>query len=107
MKRSDVYNYINHRLNAAGLVGQSPFNLANSFLIYKYTKGVPRLINIVCNKCLLLAFGKGNKKIRNQYIYHAVKDTEGIDLPFWHKWLFFKHIGAPFLALFLVALVVF
>jgi general secretion pathway protein A len=48
--------YINDRMRAAGLKGPSPFNGPVYDEIYAYTAGVPRLINLVCESCMVMGF---------------------------------------------------
>ena len=48
--------YIAERLHAAGLRGASPFPAPTLEAIYRYTQGVPRLINLICEHCLEAGF---------------------------------------------------
>ena len=51
--------YIEYRLLHAGWKGDPEFNSAAVLAIYQLSKGVPRHINKICNRLLLLGFGKG------------------------------------------------
>ncbi len=46
--------YIEERMHIAGLEGPSPFNAASVDKIFSHSKGVPRLINLICDQCLIL-----------------------------------------------------
>ena len=52
--------YIEHRLLRAGWSGDPEFTSAAVLAIYQLGKGVPRHINKICNRLLLLGFGKGS-----------------------------------------------
>jgi len=45
-------------------------------LLYEGSQGIPRLINVLSHKALMVAFGKGEQVIDEQYIGDAIKDTE-------------------------------
>jgi MSHA biogenesis protein MshM len=53
--------------------------------------GVPRLINILAHKCLMLAYGEGVHRITAAHLRLAAKDTPGIVVRsrwagFWARW---------------------
>ena len=60
--------------------------------------GIPRLINIICHKALISAYGEGADKVTHTHVYIAVKDMEETkysDQPkmklrfqIWSRWLF-------------------
>ena len=54
--KDEVGQYIRHRLHVAGSNGRIGFPLKTVDQIYHYSKGVPRLINMVCDKCLLAGY---------------------------------------------------
>ncbi len=56
----DTRSYIQHRLLCAGWNGDPEFSGAAVLNIYQLSKGVPRHINKICNRLLLLGFGKGS-----------------------------------------------
>ena len=68
--------YIEHRLHSAGYDGPVLFNDAAIRRIYKKTKGVPRLINLLCNKAMMLSFAAGDFYISEKHILQASKDTQ-------------------------------
>lgn len=71
----DVKSYIFHRLAIAGYRSGNLFNKAALDLVIKSCSGTPRLINIVCNKAMLVAYGKGDKKIGKKAIRSALQDS--------------------------------
>ena len=56
----EVRAYIEHRLLHAGWSGAPEFTSAAVLAIYQLSQGVPRHINKICNRLLLLGFGKGS-----------------------------------------------
>jgi len=55
----EVRAYVEYRLLHAGWNGDPEFTSAAVLAIYQLSKGVPRHINKICNRLLLLGFGKG------------------------------------------------
>lgn len=53
---TETVAYIDQRLRLAGLKGATPFVPASLDEIYRKTQGVPRLINLICDSCLAVAF---------------------------------------------------
>lgn len=75
---ADVPLYIQHRLSVAGANGAGPtFNAEALNEIYKYSGGIPRLINIVCDKALLLAYVLENRTITPDIIKQSIVEIEG------------------------------
>jgi general secretion pathway protein A len=56
LSKEEVPEYINHRLSVAGANRGRLFPQATIKRVYGFTKGVPRLINVVCDRALLGAF---------------------------------------------------
>jgi len=67
----DSRAYIEYRLLQAGWRGTPEFTSAAVLSIYQLSKGVPRHINKICNRLLLLGFGKGNHVFDRQDV-HAI-----------------------------------
>lgn len=70
---NDTIIYINHRLKIAG-GGMVIFPVKGIRLIYKYSNGIPRLINLACDRTLLLSYSEGKKKIDAGIVRKAIKD---------------------------------
>ena len=51
---SETRAYIAERLHVAGLQGNSPFLTTTVDVIFNFSHGVPRLINMLCDQCLML-----------------------------------------------------
>ncbi|MFT4888317.1 MAG: MSHA biogenesis protein MshM [Pseudohongiellaceae bacterium] len=76
LNREDADAYIAHRLAKAGYSGQSLFSQAAIDAIFQASGGIPRLINILCHKALMVGYGKGEQTIPIAYAKSAIADTE-------------------------------
>jgi MSHA biogenesis protein MshM len=74
--RNELDIYLHHRLRVAGLRGPSLFSRAARWAIYRHSKGVPRLVNILAHKSLLAAFGEGTDRVGYHHVRRAVAETE-------------------------------
>lgn len=74
----EVTSYINHRLSKSGFPGVNLFNLKAIQELARASAGIPRLINILCHKSLLVAYGRGDTKITNIHVQRAIMDTEDV-----------------------------
>jgi general secretion pathway protein A len=68
--------YIDHRLEVAGSQGRRIFAEDTYGIIYKYTGGVPRLINTLCDTCLMAAFGKDKDTVSLAEVEAAVEELQ-------------------------------
>ena len=76
LDKDDLANYVNHRLHRAG-AKQPVFDSACMSMLYKLTKGVPRLINLVCQHSLLAAYSTETKTITPKLIKQASVEILG------------------------------
>lgn len=102
LDRQRVASYLDHRLRVAGYKGEPLFDAEAIEWIYRASGGIPRLVNILGNKSLMLAFGKGDVAIRPEHVKIAIADTEGLQVrPHWRdQW---SGYGIGFGALLLLA----
>jgi general secretion pathway protein A len=71
---TEVRNYIQHRIHIASEKADIRFDQAAYRSIYKYSRGIPRLINIVCDRALLTAFGLDRHEITEDIVRTAIKE---------------------------------
>jgi general secretion pathway protein A len=71
--------YIAERLHVAGLP-ESPFNTPALEAIYRLTHGVPRLINSLCDRALMVGFRRQSKKIAADFITEAADELSLAEL---------------------------
>lgn len=76
LDREGVHAYIGHRLAKAGYSGQSLFSQDAIDALFQGSGGIPRLINILCHKALMVGYGKGEHTIPLAYVKSAIADTE-------------------------------
>ncbi len=70
--------YIEHRLDAAGYFGPQLFNEAAIKCLFNKTKGVPRLINLLCDKSMMLSFAAGEFYVSDRHIQMAARDSKQV-----------------------------
>lgn len=75
MTAAEVGQYIHHRLQVAGYQGVELFPPAVVKKLHKASRGVPRLVNILSHKCLLLTFGRDTPQVNQWALRQAVADT--------------------------------
>jgi len=85
MQRDELHQYLTHRLRQAGLVAGELFADDAVRALFAASRGTPRLINILANKCLLMVFGEGGQLVRARHVRAAARDTEGAHRP-WVWW---------------------
>jgi general secretion pathway protein A len=79
LDQSELSNYINHRLHHAGAAGPI-FDQGCSKVLFRLTKGVPRLINLICHQSLLAAYSLGVKNVSPDLVKDAsVEILSGLD----------------------------
>ena len=78
LDRSEVPQYIYHRLKVAGSTGEIVFTGDAIDRIYQFSGGIPRLINIVCDKTLLAAYVMESREIGLAVVDRSVKEIEGV-----------------------------
>ncbi|MDP2961809.1 MAG: AAA family ATPase [Sulfurimicrobium sp.] len=73
--RAELEAYVAHRLAIAGYEGERLFTQNALHQLYRASGGVPRLVNILAHKALLLAYGQGMNQVEARHIRAAVADT--------------------------------
>lgn len=68
--------YIRYRLAIAGRQGEALFTPKLTRKITNASRGIPRLINILAHKALLLSFGEGVTRVKASHVRDAILDTE-------------------------------
>jgi general secretion pathway protein A len=77
LTRAEVSQYIQHRLQVAGAKGIPFFTGPALWRIFNYSKGVPRLVNAVCDKALLASFVARSERITFSMVGRAIRELEG------------------------------
>jgi general secretion pathway protein A len=69
--------YIEHRMELAGRFRAAEFSAAALKRIFRYSGGVPRLINIACDRALLIGFTEEDRMISGSMAAQAVSEIVG------------------------------
>lgn len=77
LTRTEVGQYVHHRLQVSGAKGAPYFSTMALWRIFNYSKGVPRLVNAVCDKCLLAGFVQQRDRIDFSMVGKAIRELEG------------------------------
>lgn len=77
LKLKETKEYILHRLKRAGARNLSIFDNSAIKEIYRYSSGIPRLINIVCDNALLAGFSLEQRRISKAIIRDVIGELEG------------------------------
>jgi len=81
LDRDGVERYVVHRLATAGYNGPFLFSKRALDFLFRTSDGIPRIINILCHKALMVAFGKGERTVQIDHVKRAADDTEGVNIP--------------------------
>lgn len=75
MTLDGCHGYIHHRLQVAG--GEPRlFDGRAMEQLYRGSRGIPRLINILAHKSLMAAYGQGSDRVDKRHVSRAIKDTD-------------------------------
>lgn len=78
--REGMELYLTHRLSIAGYKGGNLFEIKAMARLFKASRGIPRLINILSHKSMMSAYGQGTKYVAEKNMRAAIKDTEDAQL---------------------------
>lgn len=84
MSAQRVPAYLAHRLAVAALSDATDikvFEFAAAQAIARFSGGVPRLVNVVAHKCLMLAYGENEHRVNRRHVRIAAADTPGVPVP--------------------------
>ncbi len=102
LPEAETGRYIAHRLAVAGLAGPGPFDRAVIGKIHRLSRGIPRRINLLCDRALLGAYAQNQFKVDGRTLAQAA--AEVFDDKRWpHLRLTAKHAGFWGIALGLLA----
>ncbi|MBT8083549.1 MAG: AAA family ATPase [Gammaproteobacteria bacterium] len=76
LSREETKRYIEHRLKVAGAVGEV-FDSGAMNEVYRLSQGVPRLINVICDRALLGAYARESRRANARLIREAAAEVKG------------------------------
>jgi general secretion pathway protein A len=81
LSREEIGQYVRHRLHVSGANGAPYFTTPALWRIFNYSKGIPRMVNAICDKCLLAGYVAQQDKIDFRMVGLARRELEGqVDL---------------------------
>jgi MSHA biogenesis protein MshM len=105
--RDGMSAYVTHRLLVAGSKGGLRFEPSALNRLFKASRGVPRLINILAHKSLMAAYGRGSQTIERAHVNLAAADTEDVALHPRLSFTRFMGLAAIAVGLFLIGVFLF
>lgn len=80
LSKEDAKNYIRYRIEKAGNRNGAPRFTEDSYEeIYHYSGGIPRLINILCDRTLLLGYVADTRNIDVRIVREGIRDLENVN----------------------------
>lgn len=77
LTRSEVAHYVDHRLYVAGWMHGRLFPADTLNLLYRLSGGIPRLINVICDRALIGAFIHNKDKVEKKILATAAREVAG------------------------------
>ncbi|AKJ31358.1 ExeA family protein [Caldimonas brevitalea] len=75
LSEAETAQYIRHRLAVAGISGPVPFDRKAMQAIHRLSRGVPRRINLLCDRALLGAYASGKAKVDARIVDKAAREV--------------------------------
>jgi general secretion pathway protein A len=104
--REETGAYIRHRLHICG-ASRPIFNKSAVDLIYKLSGGIPRLINVLCDRALLGAYTEDKLEIDKRIVRNAAKEVLADELPQDRSWISPRLLVSGLVFLILVSIVLY
>ena len=77
LQRDEIEAYVLHRLTVAGARGRPTFTPGALRAVHRASRGVPRLVNAICDKTLLAGYVEGIDRLGRRQVRRAVKELAG------------------------------
>ena len=79
LSKNDMASYIQHRLEVAGSQGREIFHPDTFPLIYRYTGGIPRLVNTLCDTSMMASFAHERDQVTVDDVKAAVEEMQWVE----------------------------
>ncbi len=76
LSREETASYIEHRLKVAGALGEI-FDSGAKKEVFRFSQGVPRLVNVICDRALLGAYSLESRKVTRRLVRRAAAEISG------------------------------
>ena len=77
LSERETVQYVRHRLAVAGLTSTMPFDRQARRRIHQLSRGIPRRINLLCDRALLGAYASGRNRVDREVVEKAAKEVFG------------------------------
>ncbi len=79
LTKAETAAYMDHRLEVAGSQGRRIFAEDTYGPIFEYTGGVPRLVNTLCDTCMMAAFGRDSDHVTLADLETAIRELQWVE----------------------------
>ncbi len=76
MDFQDTVDYLNHRIQVAGGRGGTIFSPAAIKRVYRFSRGLPRRTNVVCDRALLAGYAKNKAVLNSRIVSAGIRDMK-------------------------------
>ncbi|MEM9401943.1 MAG: AAA family ATPase [Pseudomonadota bacterium] len=86
LSRQETAAYVAHRMKVAGAL-TDVFEAAALREIFRLTQGVPRLVNVICDRALLGSYSREQSRVSARMVRRAAAEVAGDEgIPAWRRW---------------------
>ncbi len=92
--REETESYIRHRLRVAGGEGKAMFTPGALAAVHRLSGGLPRLVNLICDRALLGGYVHGTRSIAAELVVQAAREVRGEEGAARRRWIPYALAGA-------------
>ncbi len=86
LSRDETASYIAHRMKVAGAL-TDVFEPSAMREVFRLTQGVPRLVNVICDRALLGSYAREQRRVSARMVRRAAAEVAGEEgIPAWRRW---------------------
>lgn len=78
LTKNETYEYIKYRIIKGGK-GSASFDKSANSAVYAFSKGIPRLINLVSSRAIMAAYLAGSKTVSKKHVMYTIRHISGDD----------------------------
>ncbi|MDH3602210.1 MAG: AAA family ATPase [Candidatus Tectomicrobia bacterium] len=86
LSRAETQHYVLHRLSVAGTANSVTFSSRAWTLIHRHCGGIPRRINLLCDRILMTAYVRGVRYVKASIVRQSIRDLGGPSYASAHKY---------------------
>lgn len=79
LSKADTALYIQHRLEVGGSQGRQIFDADTHPLVFRYTGGIPRLVNTLCDTSMMAAFAQDSDVVKVEHMRAAIEELQWVE----------------------------